>query len=135
MQNSFRLKYRCSAFRAAVLFGVLAGLLFSCGEGIRLFPFPPATAAARGLNSEWKNGGENDYQKNVHRFENTCVNCHSKIQRGEHHKPLADVYHAPNRRNLLDAAVCCKIDFSFNPRFFKSRLIAVAGGSRAPPVV
>jgi hypothetical protein len=33
------------SFRKVVILGVLAGLIFSCAEGIRLLPFPQPTAA------------------------------------------------------------------------------------------
>jgi len=55
-------------FRAAALTILLAGLLFSSGEGIRLLPFPVAENKADGiekLNAAFGTG----YQENVVRFE------------------------------------------------------------------
>lgn len=55
-------------FRAAVLLAVLSGLLFSCSEGIRLFPFPVSenqTATDTFQTPE----NEITYQFNAHRFE------------------------------------------------------------------
>lgn len=60
-------KYRM-IFRAAVLCALLIGLLISCSEGIRLFPFPApeiSTADESIQNPEI----EIAYQFNAHRFE------------------------------------------------------------------
>lgn len=37
-------KMRLASLRKVLLLGIFAGLVFSCAEGIRLFPFPPPDA-------------------------------------------------------------------------------------------
>src|SRR5687767_12363155 len=79
-----------SFYRAALLMGVLAGLLFSCGEGVRLLPFP----AAENTTSQFKSGGDINYQKNLHRFENNAGKYQSKLQRDNLKHYRTDASHA-----------------------------------------
>jgi hypothetical protein len=118
--------------RAVLLTGVLAGLLFSCGEGIRLFPFPPEATLHK--YSEWKSGAALNYQKNIHRPESRQGNQAAKIQR--HNQPhfWTNGYHAPNAAPLLASVIRRETDVLFNPGFFKSRLFSFSGASRAPPL-
>jgi len=119
--------------RAVLLIGVLAGLLFSCGEGIRLFPFPPAETSNQ--HSEWKSEAAVGYQKNIHRLESRQGNQSSKIQR--HHEPPpfgTNGYHAPPGARLFSFSNFCESSVLFNSRFFKSRLFSFSGASRAPPL-
>jgi len=70
-------------FRAVVLFAVLSGLLFSCSEGIRLFPFPiseSSTANDTLQNSE----AEITYQFNAHRFEDLSRANHKTESRSDY---------------------------------------------------
>lgn len=60
-------RYR-SACRALVLYGVLAGLLFSCGEGVRLFPFPVEKAVGTGSFGT-DDGQRIQYEENAPRVE------------------------------------------------------------------
>lgn len=130
MSSLFLQRYK-SVSRVIVLFGVLAGLLFSCGEGIRLFPFPPE--ATPGKHSRWASGDAVGYQKNIHRFESQPENQRSKIERDNQHHYLPNVYgalyDAPFRR--LSRARSASV--LFNPRFLKSRLFSFCGAGRAPP--
>lgn len=120
-------------FRAVLLTGVLAGLLFSCGEGIRLFPFPPE-AAATNENSGWKSGGAPVYQKNLHRFETKQGNQPSKIQRGQQHLYWATAAGAPFQpAPRLSFSSHRAANVSADSGIFKSRLFSLVGAGRAPP--
>ncbi len=67
-------------FRTIVLCSVLSGLLFSRGEGIRLFPFPEAEPTKNDL-SQLNFENEIPYQYNIHRFEDRQGNQKTKSQR------------------------------------------------------
>jgi|SRR5215213_9630008 len=129
---NFSLPNSLNLFRAFLLSGVMIGLLFSCGEGIRLFPFP--SAAAQNKNSKLQSDGQVGYQKNAHRFENKPDNYLSKIQRDN------QTHYCTNRFDALDNAPplvvsnSLEIGVLFNSRFLKSSLFASFGASRAPPV-
>jgi hypothetical protein len=132
------------SLRAVLLIGVLAGLLFSCGEGIRLFPFPPETAAAQnGHSGAWKSGDRVGYQKNLHRFESgRQENPQSKIRRGDNQPQPSRQHFWANAYNPLNgapylavsaAAAAGETGVSFRARFFKSNPFSLSGASRAPP--
>jgi hypothetical protein len=130
MQN-FSRQYYQSFFRAALLICVLTGLLFSCGEGIRLFPFPlPETAQ----NAKWKSSGEIGYQENVHRFESKQENYQPNFQRDKIKHHLTNGFKALNISLSFALPARRKTDFSINSQFFKSRFIAASLASRPPPV-
>ncbi|HEY0049988.1 MAG TPA: hypothetical protein VGB68_11910 [Pyrinomonadaceae bacterium] len=118
--------------RAVLLTGVLAGLLFSCGEGIRLFPFPPA--ATQYAQSGWKNGEKVGYQKNALRFEQRQGNYQSKIQRDNQPHYWTDVYNTLHKAPAFAASPARENAVLFNSPFFKSHLFSISGASRAPPV-
>ena len=120
-------------FRAIVLFVVFAGLLFSCGEGIRLFPFP-FTKTPQNISSEVETDEDRNYEKNLHRFENNHTNLQSKIQRGNLQHHWNSAFGKVEFLAFAKLSVSDKINVSLNPQIFKSRLISAALGSRAPPV-
>jgi hypothetical protein len=120
-----------SVFRAVVLLGVLTGLLFSCGEGIRLFPFPPEATGYK--HSGWQSGDAIVYQKNLHRFENKQENSPSKIQRDNHQHYWTNAAGAPNDAPLSSLSSARRIDVLFDPAVFRSRLFSFSRASRAPP--
>ncbi|HEX9961557.1 MAG TPA: hypothetical protein VGB00_11525 [Pyrinomonadaceae bacterium] len=122
---------RQNVCRAVLLLGVLAGLLFSCGEGIRLFPFPPE--ATENKNSGWKSGETIVYQKNLHRFENKQSGNHSKTQRDDPHQYWTSPYRAAGEAPLSFFSSAREIDVLFDSAAFKSTLFYFSGGSRAPP--
>jgi hypothetical protein len=119
-------------FRAVLLCGVLAGLLFSCGEGIRLFPFPFETTPNK--YSGWQSGGHVNYQKNAHRFENKQGNYLSKIQRDNQTHYWTNRYDALHNAPPLAVSHSLENGVLFNSRVFKSSFFAADGASRAPPV-
>jgi hypothetical protein len=132
MPNFSLSKYQ-SILRAVWLTGVFAGLLFSCGEGIRLFPFPPVETAEN-THSEWKSGEPTGYQKNVQRPEIRQGNPASKIQRPPPPPHFwTSGYHALDNAPLLSFSGLREADVLFDSGFFKSRLFSVSGASRAPP--
>jgi hypothetical protein len=106
-------------FRTLVLCLVLCGLLFSCGEGIRLFPFP-ATETSK-----------ND---SVHRFEDRQGNHKTKSQRGSQHH-----YWIENGKLNNSAFLISKTRQIFNHSFAAENLklpfFSESGESRAPPFI
>lgn len=119
-------------FRLVILFGVLAGLLFSCGEGIRLFPFPAAEIIGE-KQSRLKDGEETGYQKNIHRFEKGEGNYQSRLQRESRHHQWTDVFKILKYSPFSASAIWGGIDFLFDSQSFKSRFPSASLGSRAPP--
>ncbi|HEX8369642.1 MAG TPA: hypothetical protein VF604_13945 [Pyrinomonadaceae bacterium] len=117
--------------RAVLLIGVLAGLLFSCGEGIRLFPFPPETTADK--HSGWKSGDKVGYQKNAHRFEQRQDSRQSKFQRDNQPHYWTGVYNTLNNALPPTVSTVGETGVLFNSEIFKSHLFSVSGASRAPP--
>jgi hypothetical protein len=110
-------------------------LLFSCGEGIRLFPFPPVEQSSN-VNSGWKNDGEISYQKNAPRFENK-KESQSKLKReggdpASHHR--AGGFGSPEYGAFSAPAISRRVDVSFARPPVKSILVVQSTGSRPPPV-
>jgi hypothetical protein len=128
MQNFFRKNCRFS-FRAVVLFGLLAGLLFSSGEGVRLFPFP-AFENAQNEKSFLNRSERTGYQKNIFRFEKS-EGSFSKLQRAA--KDYWASFRLPQNLPVFKLAVVFQADFDFIPRVFQSRFVSQTPGSRAPP--
>lgn len=120
-------------FRPAVLFVVFAGLLFSCGEGIRLFPFPFAEKT-QNLSSELQNVEERDYERTFHRFENNQANFQSKAQRFNLPHDWTGVGRGFDRTAFLKIADWHKAGLLLCLQVFKSRFISAPSESRAPPV-
>ena len=125
---------RCqNVFRALILFGVLAGLLFSGGEGIHLLPFPAETAAEnRPLRVQ--TGKEIVYQKNVHRFESKRGDYFSKDERANNALKHSGSSSAFNHSAFSASTFFRKIESVFNTRLLKSRIIVSSKSSRAPPL-
>jgi hypothetical protein len=115
------------------LFTVFAGLLFSCGEGVRLFPFPLAEIGQKDL-SPLKDGKEPNYQENIHRFENKQENYQSKIEDGEFPDRWAHFISPPFYLKSSGISFSPDTYLSFNHRTFKSRFFCGFCGGRAPPV-
>src|SRR5215203_6133115 len=118
--------------RALLLCGVLGGLLFSGGEGIRLIPFPAAEAAAASADRGWQIEKTNDYQKNIYRFDNQKGNCQPKVQ-----KDHPD--HGAGYRGLLCPSFVSaasdrrKRDFPGRAAVFRTRLRTEIFAGRPPP--
>jgi hypothetical protein len=132
MPSTFLNKFRlgCRAFGLVVVF---AGLLFSCGEGIRLIPFPGAEMAqspASGLQID----EEHDYEKSFLRFENNQTNFQSKSQRGNLQHHWAGASGSFDRPPFTGLPALFQTGGSVNPQIFTSRLNSAFPGSRAPPV-
>ena len=121
------------AFRAAFLFVVFAGLLFSCGEGIRLFPFPSAEIA-QNISSSLKESKESGYQKNILRSGDKQENYSSKSRGADFQKHWGHYLTALNKLRFTDSAGSRNIYLSFNYQAFKSRFLSNTCGSRAPPI-
>ncbi|MEK7724737.1 MAG: hypothetical protein AAB336_10340 [Acidobacteriota bacterium] len=119
--------------RAVLLFGLLNGLLFSCGEGIRLFPFPNSEAASQ-IEFEPKINNGTDYEKNFHRFENHSTNFQVKNQKS-HHNHWLNATLSLKAFDLNKLAITQKQGVSEYQTLFDSRLFSQTLGSRAPPLL
>jgi hypothetical protein len=128
MSRSFP-QNRQAVFHAFLYFGVLAGLLFSSGEGIRLFPFPPS-ATAQNEKSFLSDGKKSDYKENVFRFEKG-EGSFSKFQRNA--KDFWASFQMPQKPPVFKLAFIFQADSAFIRSVFKSRFISRSPGSRAPP--
>lgn len=118
---------------AIVLLNVLMGLLFSCGEGVRLLPFPSSEIAGNS-RSQFQEKNKIPYQPNILRFDNGKTKHQTKTQSDDQQKV-----------NIDDALRLKKTSFHFLDRFdksiclsgevcFKSLLLINSKGSRAPPL-
>lgn len=113
--------------QTVLLVGLLNGLLFSCGEGVRLLPFPNAETDYHS-NSQWETNPDQVYEKNIHRFENQPTNSQAKSQ-----KHLPDTGNLSKRLLLSESAAHQESFFSFQPNLSRSYLYSQNAGSRAPP--
>jgi len=130
MQKLF-LQKRDFKLRAVLLFGVFAGLLFSCGEGIRLFPFPIDETAATAEGGGWKSKSSGFYQKNIYRFE-TKQEKQFKFQ-PELPPHLVGGFNLLNNFLPLFTALSYKGGFSFFPQSNSTNEIAELIAKRGPP--
>lgn len=118
-------------FRVCLLNCVLTGLLFSCGEGIRLLPFP-ATETTKNNSSQLNVKDKILYQYNVHRFEERQGNQKTKSQHNyQNHYWIKDGYLHHSEPRLLTAQK--KIVFPSSFENLKLPLFSKSGASRAPP--
>ncbi len=119
--------------KTVLMFAVLIGLLFSCGEGVQLLPFPvPEAAGDPHSNINSKN--KIPYQFSIHRFENDRGDSHTKSQ------PNAS-NHFWTKAGILAGGLIFNVyknwrgnNFPPNPDFLKSNLFLSSRGSRAPPI-
>jgi hypothetical protein len=117
--------------RAVLIFGLLNGLLFSSGEGIRLLPFPTSGISGQ-TNSELKNSEEHPTEKNLHRFHSRPTTYQSKFQRNNENHWLIDENFPGNL--LFDQLTQQKTErSSAHQTFSKLHLFTKNIGSRAPP--
>lgn len=119
-------------FRAAVFYAVLSGLLFSCGEGIRLLPFPPtesSTANHTVLNFET----EIPYQYNAHRFEKNQQDQNSKSQTDNSNHCWINIGDLSNQTIFVSTAKGEIDNLSFR-KIIKLPPFSKSGKSRAPPL-
>ena len=117
-------------FRAAVLFAVLSGLLFSCSEGIRLFPFPftENQAATDAFESP-----EIAYQFSTHRFEDLSQAKHETESQPDHLLPFwlgsSALFETPSAHLISER----KTMILPNWKMFELPEFSASGESRAPP--
>ncbi|MGI9055003.1 MAG: hypothetical protein ACR2F2_04285 [Pyrinomonadaceae bacterium] len=119
-------------FRTAVLCALLTGLLFSCGEGIRLFPFPEAETTENEF-SQLNFENKISYQFNIHRLEERQGNHKTKSQRNSQNHYFIEsgaisdsIFRISNDRK--------KFNFPTAAEDLKSPLFSESGESRAPPL-
>jgi hypothetical protein len=126
-------KDRCSHFaaRAVILAGLLAGLLFSSGEGVHLFPFPSAEAA-QNLNPRADGGEKIQYQKNAPRVEKNQQKYESRLKDGQDASAAGHSFRNEPRLERLSAA---QLHGHFHqPHLLRSQLFAIPIRGRAPPI-
>ena len=119
-------------FKALSLYGLMAGLLFSCGEGIRLFPFPvDRVGVASSIRTD--DGQRIQYEENIPRL----VDRREKDERdlgnvSGHHTSLL----AGTDSSLSDVARSGNALAGLSERSFpNSLLFASRLRGRAPPVI
>lgn len=118
-------------FRTVILYALFGGLLFSCGEGIRLFPFPKAETA-KNDSLKWNSENKIPYQFNIHRLEDNQGNFKTKFQRSpQNHYWIEDSNLNDSEFRLLKARE--KINFPALSENIKLPLFSKSGESRAPP--
>ena len=119
-------------FRAAILFAVLSGLLFSCSEGIRLIPFPVtenSTANDKFQTSET----EITYQFNAHRFEDLSQANHKTESQTNYF--LHFWFDSSNLFRSISTRLISERKTKLSPiwKRFKLPEFSGSGESRAPP--
>lgn len=119
-------------FTAIILLNVLTGLLFSCGEGVRLLPFPNYEIAGTS-QSQLKSDNKIPYQPNIHRFETDQGNLQKKIQRDNPQKLFSDECQKIDKISFLFSQNHCKNQELSGFKHFRSNLFFDSEGSRAPP--
>jgi hypothetical protein len=124
-------KWIRSVSRELIFFCVLAALLFSCGEGIRLFPFPSEIIENADVASSDKRVS---YQENVQRIEKKQENYQSGSHRDKKHHRSAGGNFGWNFSPFSDLVVSNKTDIEPGARFFRSRQVRIPLSGRAPPV-
>ena len=117
-------------FTAIIFLNVLAGLLFSCGEGVRLLPFPNSEVAGK---SQFQERNKIPYQPNVLRFDNGKAKYKTKNQRDDR-----QFFNSENAVKSEKCAVPVLEDFHAKSNLsektrFKSLLLLDSKSSRAPP--
>lgn len=119
-----------AAFRV-LLIGVFFGLLFSCGEGIQLFPFSEPDIRNK-ENELFYKGDKIPYQLSLHRFENTSVNLFNK-QQSKQFPPLPYFLKAIWQPHLVVEELVADLSPAFfSP--FKQQVDTDSISNRAPPV-
>jgi hypothetical protein len=129
MNNCFRSHF---AARAVIVAGLLAGLLFSSGEGIHLFPFPPPEAA-QNPDPKAKGGEKIGYQENAPRVEKNQEKFRSRHQGSNAIWAAASnpPSYLPHGRLLTSVGSTHTPD----SLLFRSQLFAVNIRGRAPPIL
>jgi hypothetical protein len=118
------------AARAVIFAGLLTGLLFSSGEGIHLFPFPPPEVHQT-LSPNAESSGKIGYQKNAQRVERNQQKYQSKTQGEQDHWSGPLCLSENIHRRTLVADLLSGGSTSFRP--FRSERFAIPIRGRAPP--
>lgn len=121
-------------FTAVLLLNILAGLLFSCGEGVRLLPFPNSEIDGNS-QSQLQEKNKIPYQPNVLRFDNRKAKYQTKTQRENQQKFIYG--NAENFEKIflpLLVKFNNKVYLSGKNRF-KSLILLNSKSSRAPPFI
>lgn len=119
-------------FTAIILLNILAGLLFSCGEGVRLLPFPNSEIAGKS-QSQLHRKNKIPYQPNVLRFDNGKAKYQTKTQR--ENQPNFTFGNAEDSEKIFLSVAAKsndKVNLSGENRF-KSLIFLSSKSSRAPP--
>ncbi|MBX7174298.1 MAG: hypothetical protein K1X72_25215 [Pyrinomonadaceae bacterium] len=118
--------------RTFLLIGLLNGLLFSSGEGIRLFPFP-TFETSQSSNFEYQNNQKQNYEKNFHRFDNRSQTYQLKNQKNS---DAHSITFASSLRSFV--AIRLKAPqikhFPEQQNIYRSQLFKRNSPSRAPPL-
>ena len=118
--------------RTILFFGLLNGLLFSSGEGIRLLPFP-ASQNLQSSNFENQNNQERNYEKNIHRFENHTQTYQLKNQRNADNLSSNSTFFL--KFSSFDSTSLQNGRFPEQQTLYLSQLFKRNSASRAPPFI
>lgn len=118
-------------FSATLFLNLFAALLFSCGEGIRLLPFPTSENAGNSQKLHKKN--KIPYQPNVLRLDNFTSKNQTKIQRDSQQKFYFGDFINSENLSFFSSGKLCKSRSLFNENRFRSQFLLNSKSSRAPP--
>jgi len=131
MRNHYFRKVQ-PVLRAVILLGVFVGLLVSSGEGIRLFPFPFASAET---NESVENLDKIPHQFNLHRFENKNASFHAESHSGKFSPHITNSFGIRGNLSFVPKIVGFHIAEAKLFSLLNSRRAGNDRGKRAPPFV
>lgn len=127
------LKILKSFTRLILIVGVMTGLFFSGGEGIRFLPFPPTVAQTEKDAFQVHSGKSKSYAFSVYNSNLHNGKVKSKNQKNIKIFDLADV--VKNRRQTIDFLYLSAKPNYYRAAFSISTDIFISPSDRAPPVI
>lgn len=117
-----------------VLIGVLSGIFFSSGEGLRLLPFPFTTENNQTRSSFENPKNLNSYNLSVHNFSRTLLELKSKLQKET--KDSFIIGNSDYRWSIFakNFQFQTNANFAENKSFYLSTFLISPSG-RAPPAI
>lgn len=119
-------------FTAIILLNILAALLFSSSEGVRLLPFPDAESDETSRSTLQKEN-EIPYQPNVIRFDSGKTKTQTNAERQNYQKIFSGNIENFEEINVFSGKYLTQNDVFSLFEFFQSDYFALFKTSRAPP--
>lgn len=119
-------------FTAIILLNILAALLFSSSEGVRLLPFPDAESDENSRSTLQKENGI-PYQPNVIRFDSGKTKTQANAERQNHQKLFSGNIENSDEINIFSGENLSQHGVFSVFEFFQSDYFALFKASRAPP--